>query len=520
MTKAQSSFGATENMKVLFSCGNAPGLPTGYGGQGLLAVEAFQRAGSSVCVLAWNLPPQVFPPFQIHTTEEVLRKAPHMNRIFQPRASAQINWEDVTWMSNPYLSFPTTIRKADINRMIASVRADFFVSLQDIFMFEPGPFACLSAVWMPLHFVPVEHPTVLALADFDMQLPISGWGSLLLQPLQSANPHAVRHISVLAHGRDVSIFTPRGKSNDSVVQTRRRWNWPEDAFVVLIIASNSEESGRKAFDAQLQGFVRFVKQNPEKKIWLHIHSEVTRAYDLGRLLETFGEFSDRAIWNDCLDHRFRTHREAFIRGEHVSVSRAHDLMNVSENELVQMYHAADVLLAATCSEGCGVPILEAQLCGTPVVTTKATAMWEETQFGISVPSKQWIARMDFNSGWMLPDADGIASALKDISEWTEDERAQKLEKAMPVLHREFSNESIVECWGRVCEIVKKAVRTEFQTSDIQLSSLRRTFLQVCAEAKKRLARLEELESLLQQELKHVLEPWSIKQVAQELEEIK
>jgi hypothetical protein len=35
-------------MKILFSCGNAPGLPTGYGGQGLLALTAFQFAGAKV----------------------------------------------------------------------------------------------------------------------------------------------------------------------------------------------------------------------------------------------------------------------------------------------------------------------------------------------------------------------------------------------------------------------------------------------------------------------------------------
>lgn len=503
-------------MKVLFSCGNAPGLPTGYGGQGLLAVEAFQRAGATVCVLAWNLPPQVFQPFQVHTTEEVLRKAPHMARIFQPRASASLNWEAVTWLGNPYASFPATIRKADMNRMIGIVGADLFVSLQDIFMFEPGPFACLSAVWMPLHFVPVEHPTVLALADFDMQLPISGWGSMLLQPLQSGNQHAVRHISVLGHGRDINVFTPDTKTEEGVVATRRRWNWPLDAFVVLLIASNSEESGRKALDAQLQGFSKFVRANPDKKIWLHMHTEVTRAYDVGRLLETFGEYDDRACWTDVGDNRFRTHREAFVRGEHVSVSKAHDLMNVSETELVNMYHAADVLLAATCSEGCGVPILEAQLCGTPVITTKATAMWEETQFGISVKPLQWLARMDFNSGWMLPHAQGIANALAEISAWTHADREERLQRALPVLRREFSNDSIVHAWGNICNIVKTAINTNFESSDLQLSHLRKLFLRTSRAARIKLQELEILEEELRTEMRALLEPWSLKQAAREL----
>jgi glycosyltransferase involved in cell wall biosynthesis len=506
-------------MKILFSCGNAPGLPTGYGGQGLLALTAFQFAGAKVDILAWNLPPALFPPFVAHSTEEVIRRLPNMNRIFDPKESAKINWADISWYANPYHQFPVPIRKGDMNRMIANSQADLFVTLQDIFMFEPGAFACLSAVWMPLHFVPVEHPTVLALADFDMQLPISGWGSLLLQPLQNSNPHAVRHISVLPHGRDVDVYNDKRKTAELVKETRDQFNWPQDAFVVLMIASNSEESGRKAFDAQLQGFRKFVKANPEKKIWLHIHSEVVRAYDLGRLLETFGEYDDRSKWIDLADHRFRTHKEAIIRGERVSITTNSELMSLKEEELVNMYYAADVLLAATCSEGCGVPILEAQLCGTPVVTTKATAMWEETHFGISVKPLQWIARMDFNSGWMVPHAEGIAKALETISAWTTEEKQSMYQKALPILVKEFSNESVVHCWKNICDIVQDALDTNYKSDKLQVSSLRKLFLQSTKSARTKLKLLQ----VLQEEaavLHHdLLEKWTMKEIGLELETV-
>lgn len=506
-------------MRILFSCGNAPGLQTGYGGQGLLALEAFQHQKAHVTVLAWNLPPQLFEPFQVFATEDVVRKLPAMNRIFETKAAARIDWTNVEWIANPYHSFPAPIRKQDINRMIADTDSDFFVSLQDIFMYEPGPFACLSAVWMPLHFVPVEHPTVLALADFDMQLPISGWGSLLLQPLQNANLDAIRHISVLPHGRDIEIFSPKGKSAESVKETRERWNWPHDAFVVLMIASNSEESGRKAFDAQLQGFVRFVRANPDKNVWLHIHSEVVRAYDLGRLLETFGEFADRASFTDVFDGRVRTHRDAIVRGSHVSISSSHDLMNVSEKDLVKMYHAADVLLAATCSEGCGVPILEAQLCGTPVVTTRATAMWEETMFGISVPPKQWIARMDFNSGWMLPDSEGIGKALTDILQWTEEDRKTKLESVLPKLQAEFGNATVVRDWSRIVNIVSKCLESNFNTDALQVTQTRKTMIRVATLARKRIKILNKLEKELHLLMSNVVPLWQAKQIASELKTV-
>jgi len=426
---------------VLFSCGNAPGLPTGYGGQGFLALKAFVSAGLHVTVLAWNLSMPTFQPHTVYTTEDVIRMNPAMGEI--TKHDPTFPWASIRWLSNPYSQFPCTIQKRDLNKMIVDTAADLFVSLQDIFMFEPGPFLCLSAVWLPLHFTPVEHPTVLSLSDFDLQLPISGWGATLLSALQG-NETTMRHVEVVPHGRDITVFSP---SSTSRSDTRAIWGWPEDAFVCLMVASNSEESGRKAFDAQIQAFKIFQDKNP--RAWLHIHAETTRAYDIPRILEIFGLFSTRSAWIDWKDNRKRTLVDAVIVGPNVSLTSAHLLTRVDDEGMANMYRAADVLLAATCSEGCGVPILEAQLCGTPVVTTRTTAMWEETMLGLSVPPCQWIARSDFNSGWWLPDARGVANALYDISQWTSEYREAERAKQLPKLQKEFSNETIVKKWAAV-----------------------------------------------------------------------
>ncbi len=488
-------------MKVLFSCGNAPGLPTGYGGQGLLVLEALQKLGAEVHVLAWNLSQPQFNAFQCYSTEEMLRLSPIMKTAMETNGSERIQWGKVGWYCNPYTTFPHPIRKQDLNKLIVQSDADLFLALQDIFMFEPGPFLCLSAVWMPLHFIPVEHPTVLSLADFDIQLPISGWGSMLLQPLQAKSVHktpCLRHIEVIGHGRNIEVFKPAEclllKDNDESMEweqhhfqlnrkeTRKFWNWPQDAFVVLLIASNSEESGRKAFDAQLQAFVEFSRKNP--KAWLHIHAEVARAYDLPRLLETFGGFDTRSSWIDYSDHRARTFRESVVYGKNVSISNSSSLLHLKESELIDLYHASDVLLAATCSEGCGVPILEAQLCGIPVVTTRATAMWEETMFGISVKPAQWIARMDFNSGWYLPDSKGIGSALHEIMQWSDKDRRTKFQSVYRELIKQFSNESIVQRWGEVLSKVKDFTFADTTSCELLLDKERLVFLKVAVEARK------------------------------------
>jgi len=108
------------------------------------------------------------------------------------------------------------------------------------------------------------------------------------------------------------------------------------------------------------------------------------------------------------------------------------------------------------------------LCGTPVITTRATAMWEETIYGISVEPLQWIARMDFNSGWYLPDSKGISKALDVVMNWTEDERKEKFQKAKPILIANYSNEAIIASFRRVFS--EKFLLNDDRQKAIDLSS--------------------------------------------------
>ena len=74
---------------------------------------------------------------------------------------------------------------------------------------------------------------------------------------------------------------------------------------------------------------------------------------------------------------------------------------------------SDVLLQASKSEGFGIPIVESQLLGVPVITTKFGAMKDNTFYGISVPYYQKCYD-NLSSGILTPDTKGITKALEDI----------------------------------------------------------------------------------------------------------
>ena len=100
-------------------------------------------------------------------------------------------------------------------------------------------------------------------------------------------------------------------------------------------------------------------------------------------------------------------------------------MELSHNDLTELYQGADVLIAATKSEGFGLPSLEAQLLGTPVVTTKFLAMKDYTFYGISVTPLQRVYQSLQSAFWVQPSIKGISDAANEIRNWSFEEHTSK-----------------------------------------------------------------------------------------------
>ncbi len=72
---------------------------------------------------------------------------------------------------------------------------------------------------------------------------------------------------------------------------------------------------------------------------------------------------------------FTKDQKAFIKEHHLE-SDIFDLGNPDKAHLVQIYNAADILLAPSLYEGFGLTILESMACGTPVVTSNVSSLPE------------------------------------------------------------------------------------------------------------------------------------------------
>ena len=137
-------------------------------------------------------------------------------------------------------------------------------------------------------------------------------------------------------------------------QARKELNIPAGAFVFGLIGTNL--TYRKNIPQQVLAFKHFLERTGTRKAYLYIHSALyevlTTSYSLDYLIESLG-LKDRVIY---------THQQKYM------------LNHISASTMNKIYNAIDVLLCCSLGEGFGIPIIEANACGKPVITTNCSAM--------------------------------------------------------------------------------------------------------------------------------------------------
>jgi glycosyltransferase involved in cell wall biosynthesis len=191
-------------------------------------------------------------------------------------------------------------------------------------------------------------------------------------------------------GVETRVFQPMDKG-----QARAEMGLPEGSFVAAMVAANQALPARKAFAENMQAFARFAKERPELEARLYIHTEPTRAaggLDLHKLAAALG-IANRVLFPQRYQY----------------------MIGLPEKIMAGIYSAADVLLNASTGEGFGIPIVEAQACGCPVITTTFSAMPELTINGICTEPVQrtWSA---LDAWQATPSVEAIYQAMVTIAD--------------------------------------------------------------------------------------------------------
>ena len=159
---------------------------------------------------------------------------------------------------------------------------------------------------------------------------------------------------------------------------------PEDAFIAGIDAANI--GPRKAWGEQLAAFAAFHAKHPRSLLIIHAAPEHPEGISLRDLAGHLG-ISDAVMYAGHL--------------------------NQQPEQMVNWYRSLNVLLAASYGEGFGLPIIQAQACGVPVIGTDCSAISEKIP-----PGTGWLVRGQkwwnphHQAWWTIPNVQAILMSLR------------------------------------------------------------------------------------------------------------
>lgn len=154
------------------------------------------------------------------------------------------------------------------------------------------------------------------------------------------------------HGIETDKMKPRDRA-----ESRKMLRIPEDAYLIGMVAANKDNPSRKAFCEQIAGFKMLKDKHSDAILYLHTYDGASgkNAVNLVQYIEGLGlERGKDVIFCDQYQY----------------------MLSFGEEYMAHAFSAMDVLLNVSMGEGFGIPIVEAQSCGTPVIVGDWTSMGE------------------------------------------------------------------------------------------------------------------------------------------------
>lgn len=417
-------------MRILISS-NSPFLVTGYGIQSFYLIKMFIEMGHEVFFICWDIivnenfryvkiDLEAIKTLIKNFNFDCLEKIEKYNDIYSK----------VNYFANLYDKFPHTIYPNDINRIVKEHKIDFFIYLLDIWIIHnEGNFGCKSICWLPLHFEPLEKATEKVLPLFDHVVFLSNSGKNIFL---DRFPKKQKNISLIPHvvGKDTLDHFDDNNTIYTRDSFREELKIPKDAFLVSMIAKNSEESNRKAFDLNIQGFKKFLDIVPNAVLYLH--TNISGNSNIIRII-VHNNIPIEKVWIADQDKIIHGYNHNFIIG---------------------IYESSDVILGATCSEGFGLPLVEAQYKGCPVIGSNCTAMKDYVFNGhlASIIQKRFVYVNE--SFWYIPDPESIKDGLLKIYRRTKEEKIKMNKFGIDSVNKVCKFEVVKNKWNKLINILK------------------------------------------------------------------
>ena len=242
---------------------------------------------------------------------------------------------DETQMVPVYPHTPYETLGQDVVRgHYADFKADLVITLTCTWVFNP-------AAWRDMRVIHITPVDIEGMSDQDYNV-ISGSGGMPAAVCRWGEEQMrVRGLDplYLPHGVETSVFRPP----DDRRKMRRALNM-DHLFIVGMNFANHDRTRKRVFE-QMAGFAAFHAKHPKTLLAVHSAMFLPEGLDLTAIVRELG-LQDAVIFSD---------QYQLVTGM------------TDQPSLAAWYGTCDVLLSAG-NEGFGLPVVEAQACGTPVIT--------------------------------------------------------------------------------------------------------------------------------------------------------
>jgi len=244
-----------------------------------------------------------------------------------------------------------------LNKLQEVENYDYIVSVFDTWTMAPPGFNN----WVAVNFLDIEiihHQMIKALRCSQVQTAVTQHGMREMERV-GFKPYYT------PLGVDTKLFRPDKKLRK---EFREKWGWSDDTFVIGVVGINYSND-RKNIIGTLRAFQGFHKEHPNSALYLHSDTmgSATQGLPLQWIIASCGfdgTGKPPVYYVDQL---------------------AYHSWNISQKELVGLYNAFDVMCLPSQGEGFGMPWIEAEACGCPVISADTTS-GKELNFG----------------GWVIP----------------------------------------------------------------------------------------------------------------------
>ena len=338
---------------------NAPWTPTGYGQQASLFAPRLNNAGHEVGIISTY-----------------------------GHQGTPINWNGVQVFGSSFHPYAMDVMYGHSK----TFKADAVMTLIDLQVMDIP--SLMGMKWIP--WFPVDHVTIPPIIMHNVA---QAFHPITMSKHASGEmDRAGIDYSYIPCAIDTSVFYPR-----PMAESREALKFPLDKFIIGMVAMNKGNPSRKAFHQNIAAFAALKQKYSDCVLYLHTLDGV-RGYETENLLEFCKALGLK--YGYAFTESANTADVIFADQYGLSLGYTSEMM-------AQIYSALDVHCGVTRGEGFGIPIVEAQACGCPVIVGDWTSMPELVFSGWKVERKDADPVFTpLNAFQFVPRVSGIAEKLE------------------------------------------------------------------------------------------------------------